>query len=258
MTELLRARALRFGHRRQPLTEPVDFALRAGEVMVVLGPNGSGKSTLFRTLLGALPVIAGEVFWVGRSLTALSPQQLATEAAWVPQQLSTAFDLDVFRYVMLGRLGRLPIGAAPGAADREAVEWSLARLGLERFRDRPLSRMSGGERQLAAIARALAQQTRTLMLDEPAASLDFGNQGRVLDTMRALAGDGLGIVYSTHDPNHALRCGSSALLFQPGGRLLAGAIGELVTPEALSRAYGVPIEPASTAGGRRVLTPWLR
>jgi len=253
MTELLRATGLRFGYRGRPLARPVAFALRAGEVLVVLGPNGSGKSTLFRTLAGAIPPIEGEVRWSGRPLGSLSPRELAGELTWVPQQPATAFDLDVFHYVMLGRLGRLPLGSAPGAADRQAVEQALARLGLGRFRDRPLSRMSGGERQLAAIARALAQQARTLILDEPAASLDFGNQGRVLDTLSALADEGLGIVYSTHDPNHALRCGSQTLLYLPEGELRAGSIVELVRPEVLTRAYGVPIEAARTADGRPVL-----
>lgn len=253
MTELLRATGLRFGYRGRPLARPVGFALRAGDVLVVLGPNGSGKSTLFRTLAGAIPPIEGDVRWSGRVLGSLSSRELAGELAWVPQQPATAFDLDVFHYVMLGRLGRLPLGAAPGASDRQAVAQALARMGLEGFRDRPLSTMSGGERQLAAIARALAQQARTLILDEPAASLDFGNQGRVLDTLSALAAEGLGIVYSTHDPNHALRCGSQALLYMPDGELLAGSVAELVTPEALTRAYGAPIETARTADGRPVL-----
>jgi iron complex transport system ATP-binding protein len=222
-------------------------------VLVVLGPNGSGKSTRCRTGGGAIPPLAGEVRWRGRPLGSLSPRELAGELAWVPQQPATAFDLDVFHYVMLGRLGRLPLGAAPGAGDRQAVAQALARMGLEGFGDRLLSRVSGGERQLAALARALAQQARTRILDEPAASLAFGNQGRVLDTLSALAAEGLGIVYSTHDPNHALRCGSHALLYLPDGELLAGSVTELVTPQALTRAYGAPIEIARTADGRPVL-----
>ncbi len=254
MTELLQTTGLRFGYRGRALARPVEFALRAGEVLVVLGPNGSGKSTLFRTLAGAIPPIEGEVRWSGRPLGAISPRELAGELAWVPQQPATAFDLDVHRYVMLGRLGRLPLGAAPGAEDRQAVHRAMARMGLERFRDRPLSRMSGGERQLAAIARALAQQARTLILDEPAASLDFGNQGRVLDMLSALAAEGLGIVYSTHDPNHALRCGTQALLYLPAGELAFGSVGDLICADRLSEAYGVKVEAARTADGRTVYT----
>lgn len=255
MTELLRVNRLRFGYRGRALAEPMDFTLAAGEVLVVLGINGCGKSTLFRTLLGAVPALDGEVLWRGRPMAGLSARELATEVAWVPQQPGAAFDLDAFHYVLLGRVGRLAPGAAPGAADRIAAERALDRLGLGGFRERPLSRMSGGERQLCAIARGLAQQARVLMLDEPAASLDFGNQGLLLDTLAALAADGLGIVYSTHDPNHALRAGTHALVYLPQGKPVYGTLDETVCAELLTQAYRSPIETAHTASGRRVFAP---
>lgn len=172
----------------------------------------------------------------------------------VPQQPGAAFDFSVEHYVMLGRLGRLAAGAAPGRGDREAVSRAIDRLGLGRFRGRPLSKMSGGERQLAAIARALAQQASTLLLDEPTASLDFGNQGRVLDTLRSLAADGLGIAYATHDPNHALRAGTHALVYLPDGAIAFAPVGELIEPELLTRVYGARVEAARTADGRTVFT----
>ncbi len=253
MPELLRTSALAFGYQRHALTAPIELALHSGEIVVVLGPNGSGKSTLFRTLLGVVPPIAGEVRWSGRLLARHSPRELAECVAWVPQTPGAAFELTVEQYVMLGRLGRLPAGAAPGRADRAAVAQAIERLGLERFRSRALSRMSGGERQLAAVARALAQQASTLVLDEPTTSLDFGNQGRVLDVIASLAGDGLGIVYSTHDPNHALRAGTRALVYLPEGAVAFGPVEELVEPTTLSRVYGVPVDGARTADGRLVL-----
>ncbi len=253
MPELLRTSALAFGYQRHALTAPIELALHSGEIVVVLGPNGSGKSTLFRTLLGVVPPIAGEVRWSSRLLAQHSPRELAECVAWVPQTPGAAFEFTVEQYVMLGRLGRLPAGAAPGRADRAAVAQAIERLGLERFRSRALSRMSGGERQLAAVARALAQQASTLVLDEPTTSLDFGNQGRVLDVIASLAGDGLGIVYSTHDPNHALRAGTRALVYLPEGAVAFGPVEELVEPATLSRVYGVPVDGARTADGRLVL-----
>jgi len=252
MAELLRARALAFGYDRRALTAPIDLVLHPGEIVVVLGPNGSGKSTLFRTLLGTVAPLAGSVHWGGRVLAELAPRELAARVAWVPQQPGAAFEFSVEQYVMLGRLGRLGTGAAPGRIDREAVARSIGRLGLERFRSRLLSKMSGGERQLAAIARALAQQASTLLLDEPVASLDFGNQGRVLDTLRSLADDGLGIAYATHDPNHALRAGTNALVYLPGGTTAFGPVEALIEPEVLTRVYGARVEVARTAGGRPV------
>lgn len=253
MTDLLQTARLSFGYERRALTDPVDLELHAGELLVVLGPNGSGKSTLFRTLLGAVRPISGSVRWGGRSIAELKPRELAACVAWVPQHPGVAFEFTVEEYVMLGRLGRLPAGAAPGAADRDAVARAIGRLGLDGFVSRSLSRMSGGERQLAAIARALAQEASTLVLDEPTTSLDFGNQGRVLDTLLGLAADGLGIVYSTHDPNHARRAGTRALVYLPGGRMLVGAVDELVEPRTLSRVYGVEVDGARTSDGRLVL-----
>lgn len=254
MAELLRTRALAFGYDRRALTEPIDLALHPGEIVVVLGPNGAGKSTLFRTLLGSVAALSGTVFWGGCALAELAPRELAARVAWVPQQPGAAFDFSVEHYVMLGRLGRFAAGAAPGRGDREAVSRAIERLGLGRFRGRSLSKMSGGERQLAAIARALAQQASTLLLDEPTASLDFGNQGRVLDTLRSLAADGLGIAYATHDPNHALRAGTHALVYLPDGAIAFAPVGELIEPELLTRVYGARVEAARTADGRTVFT----
>ncbi|RIK92077.1 MAG: ABC transporter [Burkholderiales bacterium] len=253
MTELLRTVALAFGYQRHALTRPIDLSLHGGEIVVVLGPNGSGKSTLFRTLLGIVAPVAGEVRWAGRPLAQHSPRELAECVAWVPQSPGAAFEFTVEQYVMLGRLGRLAAGAAPARADRAAVARAIERLGLQDFRERPLSRMSGGERQLAAVARALAQEASTLVLDEPTTSLDFGNQGRVLDVIASLADDGLGIVYSTHDPNHARRAGTRALVYLPEGETAFGAVDELVEPATLSRVYGVPVDGAHTADGRLVL-----
>ncbi|GMV01432.1 MAG: ABC transporter ATP-binding protein [Burkholderiaceae bacterium] len=252
MAELLRTRGLSFGYDRRALTAPIDLNLHAGEIVVVLGPNGSGKSTLFRTLLGAVAPLSGTVHWGERTLVELGPRELALRVAWVPQQPGAAFEFSVEQYVMLGRLGRLAPGAAPGRADREAVTRAIERLGLAHFRSRSLSRMSGGERQLAAIARALAQQASTLLLDEPTASLDFGNQGRVLDTLRSLAADGLGIAYATHDPNHALRAGTHTLVYLPDGAIAFGSIGNLIEPDMLTRVYGVQVEAARTRDGRPV------
>ena len=245
---------LQFGPAGVALTGPVSFQLARGAILVVLGPNGVGKTTLFRTLLGLSPRVAGSVAWGGRPLEDLTARDLARRVAYVPQAPGAAFDFTVEQYVMLGRLGLLGLVNAPGRRDRDAAGEAIDRLGLGALRSRPLSRLSGGERQLAALARALAQQAGALILDEPAASLDIANQVRLLDTMVALATEGLAIVYSTHDPNHALRAGHQALLMTPGADPCHGSVGALVEPAALSRAFGTPIEQALTESGARALT----
>ena len=248
---LLRTRDLVIGHA-SALARLPDLRLDAGEVLVVLGPNGVGKTTLFRTLLGALDPLAGQVIWSGSAIGDLDARGLSRLLAYVPQAAESVFDMPVQDYVLLGRVGRLSAFGAPGPDDRQAVRAAIESVGLGALVDRPLSRLSGGERQLAAIARALAQQAAALLLDEPTASLDAANQLRVLHALSRLAAGGQAIVYSTHDPNHALLLGSAALVLAPGGQCAFGPIARVVSAQSLTQAYGTVIEEASTADGRRL------
>jgi iron complex transport system ATP-binding protein len=250
---LLAVEDLQFGPEGVALTGPTTFSLGRGEILAVLGPNGAGKTTLFRTVLGLLPPVAGGVLWGARPVASLAAHELSRCVAYVPQSAGAAFDFTVEQYVLLGRLGIHGPMSAPGSEDRTVASDAIERLGLGALRSRRLSQTSGGERQLAALARALAQQAGALILDEPAASLDIANQVRVLDTLVALAGQGLAIVYSTHDPNHALRAGDEALLLTPGEQPCHGPVEALIEPGALSRTYGTPIEQASNSAGGRVL-----
>jgi len=259
MTEsLLEVDDLLFGPAAVALTGPARFRVDPGSVLVVLGPNGAGKTTLFRTVLGLIPALGGRVAWRGRPLPQFVPRDLAKLVAYVPQSPGSALDFTLEQYVLLGRLGRLGAMSAPGKRDREAAAAAIERLGLQPMCSRPLSRLSGGERQLAALARALAQQTAALVLDEPVASLDLANQSRVLDMLASLAAEGLAVVYSTHDPNHALRAGTDALLVGRGGDPRYGAIDALIEPSVLSRAYGIAIEEARTPSGGRFIAPARR
>jgi iron complex transport system ATP-binding protein len=249
---LLATRALAVGHQGTGVALP-DLRMTPGDAIVVLGPNGSGKTTLFRTLLGVLAPRAGRVVWSGQPIGQLDARSLARAVAYVPQGAQTAFDLSVQEYVLLGRLGRLNGFSAPGPQDHAAARRAIDTLGLEAYAARPLSQMSGGERQLAAIARALAQEATVILLDEPTAALDGANQVRVLSALARLAQAGQGVIYSTHDPNHALMLGSGALLLAGAAGSRFGPVAEVLTPQALSLAYGTPLDEALTAAGRRVL-----
>lgn len=250
--------ALRWGRPGNPFGGPWSLRLEAGEAVAVLGPNGAGKTTLFRTLIGALPPLAGTVRWAGRLTADSTPAHLAACVAFVPQLGQGAAGLTAGEYVMLGRLARKARFAGPSRRDHEAVVQALAHLGLDGLAARPLHRLSGGERQLAAIARALAQQARVLVLDEPTASLDFGNQARVLDHLEGLAREGFALLFSTHQPEHAQRLASRVLAIDGRGHMRSGAAGEVLTGEVLSQVYGVTVEridrpgrdPAFVAGGR--------
>lgn len=249
---LLTTRALAVGHQGSGVTLP-DLWMTPGDAIVVLGPNGAGKTTLFRTLLGVLAPREGQVLWSGQPIGGLDARALARAVAYVPQAAQTAFDLTVQEYVLLGRLGRLSGFAAPGPRDHAAARHAIDTVGLGAYGTRPLSRMSGGERQLAAIARALAQEAAVILLDEPTAALDGANQILVLGALARLARAGQGVMYSTHDPNQALMLGSGALLLAGAAGSRFGPIAEVLTPQALSLAYGAPLDEALTPAGRRIL-----
>jgi iron complex transport system ATP-binding protein len=238
---MLEARTLAFGFPRRPVGRDVSFSLAEGEVMCVLGPNGGGKTTLFRTLLGLLPVQAGEVLLNTRSLAVLSRAEIARLAGYVPQGHAGAFAYTVREMVLMGRSAHLGAFSAPGKRDREVAERVLARLEIAHLAERPVTEISGGERQLAFVARALAQEPRLLVMDEPTASLDFGNQVRVLETVASLAATGISILFSTHDPDQALRAAHRALLLAEGRMLALGAPREVIRPDTLKRLYNVDV-----------------
>src|SRR5205085_1157811 len=179
--------------------------LADGEVMCVLGPNGAGKTTLFRTLLGLLPPLAGNVTLGGRVLTRLSRDEIARAVAYVPQASTSHFDFSLAEIVEMGRTAHLSTFARPGKRDREISMAALERMGIAGLAGRPVNAVSGGERQLALIARALATEARAVIMDEPTANLDFANQARVLDEILRMRGAGIAVLLCTHDPDHALQ-----------------------------------------------------
>ncbi|MEA1832737.1 ABC transporter ATP-binding protein [Methylobacterium durans] len=255
---LLRVEDLAFGYGARIVGSGVGFAVSAGEVLCLLGPNGCGKTTLFKTVLGLLPAKAGRVLVEGESVAQWSRARLARSIAYVPQAHAALFPFRVREVVLMGRASRLKPFASPGRADHAAAEAALDALGIARLAERVYTEISGGERQLALIARALAGEPRLLVMDEPTASLDFGNQARVLGQIRRLAGRGLGVVLSTHDPGHAFLCADRVALLREGALIGLGAPAETVTPASLERLYGVPVAVVPLGGGAgTVCTPLL-
>lgn len=232
---------LTIGYGGRVVGRGLEVGVGGGEVLALLGPNGGGKTTLLKTLLGLIPPLAGEVRLAGRRLGDLSVRERARLAAYVPQVHAGLFAFSVEDVVLMGRSARTDLFAAPSARDREAARAAIERLGIAHLGGRAYTRVSGGERQLALIARALAQEPRVVVLDEPTASLDFGNQGRVMAEMRRLAADGLAVVFSTHDPNHALRHADRALLIRDGTTLASGRSDEVITRDTLRDLYGAEV-----------------
>lgn len=239
-TPVLEAQALCIGHGRREIARDVSFRLQPGRVLALLGPNGAGKTTLFKTLLGLIPARGGEVRVLGRPLAAWSRQALAQRIGYVPQAHAGLFAFTVEELVLMGRATHIRPFSTPSARDREIAARCIQMLGIAALARRPHTEISGGERQLALIARALAQEPAVLIMDEPTASLDFGNQIRVLEQIERLRHEGIAILLSTHQPEHALRCADDITLLAPGGILASGAAAQVARVENLARLYAVP------------------
>ncbi len=257
----LAVRNLDFGYPAKRVGSGINFALESGEVLCLLGPNGSGKTTLFKTILGLLPAQGGEIRLGDDRLVDLSRREVARCAALVPQAHLGYFPFTVFDVVLMGRAAHVGPFSAPGRRDRATAHEAMATLGIERLADAIYTRISGGERQLVLIARALAQQSQLMIMDEPTANLDFGNQVLVLEQVSALARAGLSVVISTHDPDHAFMVADRVALLHRGALLHIGSPAETITPEIMKIVYGADVEVLElTVAGRkrRVCLPALR
>jgi len=233
---------------------PLDLEIVRGERLAVVGPNGAGKTTLLRLAAGLLRPTAGELAWQGRPYPALGRREMALRVAYVPQLSPQRIPLTVEQLVMQGRfphISRLQIAAT--AADFSAVEAALAEVGLDALRARPLGELSGGERQAAFIAGALAQRGELLVLDEPTTHLDPGHQRDIAGLVSRLGGEGAGTVLTaTHDLNFASLVADRVVALQEGRVLAVGPPAEILTPARLERLFGAPFE--VVRGGERPVT----
>lgn len=229
------------------------MTIAASEVLALLGPNGGGKTTLLKTLLGLLRPLAGKITVAGRALSDVSVRERARLVAYVPQVHQGTFAFTVEDVVLMGRSAHGNLFSQPSLHDREITGRMLVRLGIEHLAQRPYTLISGGERQLALIARALAQEPRLVILDEPTANLDFGNQGKVMREIRALAASGLAVIFSTHDPNHALRHADRAMLIRDGICHISGQARSVLTLANLRALYAAPVVAVESGTDRAFL-----
>lgn len=241
---LLEVRQLVFGHHQRALCDAVTFDVDPGEIVALLGPNGCGKTTLFRTVLGLIPALGGQVriggeTCIGDGVT-VDRVALAGRIAYVPQAHAGAFAYTALDVVLMGRAIHIGRFSVPSAADRALALELLGRLGVAHLAERSYLEISGGERQLVLIARAMAQQAMVLVMDEPTASLDFGNQRLVLREIEALKARGVAVLLSTHQPEHALRIADRVALLGPGSLQALGPARTVLTADTLARLYDMP------------------
>ena len=238
----IEGRGLTIGYPDRTVGRGLDVALSTGEVLALLGPNGGGKTTLLKTLLGLLKPKAGEVRLGDKPLDNYSIRERARVVAYVPQVHISTFAFTVETVVLMGRTAHGSLFSRPSGQDRAVAHAALERFGIAALASRPYTMISGGERQLVLLARALAQEPQFIVLDEPTASLDFGNQGKVMREIRALAKSGHGVLFTTHDPNHALRAADRAYLLREGTRIADGPVATVLNREQLEALYRATVE----------------
>lgn len=243
-----------FSYGVVPTLHDVSFSVRQGALVAVLGPNGAGKSTLFRCILRLLKPSAGTIRLCGEDTAAIDRRRLAKLAAYIPQSSTPVFNYTVEDAVLMGTTGALSALQAPSRTERERCARAMEQLGISDLAQRGIAQLSGGERQLALIARALVQDARVLIMDEPTANLDYGNQRRVMQQVRALADSGYTILLSTHNPEHALHYATQVLALQNGRVIADGVTADTLTTELLARLYGIRAE-VRRIDGHTVLIP---
>ena len=249
-------RDLRFGYGSGEVLRGVSFTAAAGELTSVLGPNGVGKSTLFRCLLGLMKNYSGSITVDGTDTRRLSAANLAKMVAYIPQSHYPSFNYSVFNMVLMGTTSQISILSSPGPEQRKAAEEALVQVGVAHLRDKSYTHISGGERQLVLIARALVQKARVLVLDEPTANLDYGNQIRVMEQLRRLTAEGYTVIQSTHNPEQAFLFSHNVVAMKEGRVLAEGAPCQVVTEELMAALYGAEIRVCSLYGDRvRVCVP---
>lgn len=244
---------------QQSILKNISFDISSGEICCILGPNGVGKSTLFKTILHLLPVQAGRICIDGEDIVKWSPKRMASVMAYVEQAHIPTFPYLVKDIAMLGRLGQISAFGQPSRKDFEIVEEALDRVGIRHLRDKVYTDISGGERQLLMIARALAQEPKILILDEPTANLDYGNMILVMNCIRQLAAQGLCVIFTTHMPDQAFMCDAKVLLLYRNDPMVFGEAAKVITEKNLYQAYqaGVQILEILDKDGHlvRVCTP---
>lgn len=222
-----------------PILKSVSFEARSGEFIGLIGPNGSGKSTLLRSLAGLQPYIQGEIQLDQRLLPTYSPRELARKIGYVPQDTSIGFDFMVRDIVMMGRHAHIPRFSAESQKDYDIVKEAMDRTSITKLADRFVTSLSGGQRQMAFIAKAIAQEPRILLFDEPVSALDINRQLQVLELISELANEGILAIAALHDLNLAARFCDRLILINDGQMQANSSPSEVLKPEMLLSSYQV-------------------
>ena len=231
----------------------INLNVAPGTITAILGPNGAGKTTFLHLALGWLQPQAGQVLFDGKPVESWSRRELGQRMALVPQRENSAFEHTVLETVILGRTPHLGILEMPDDKDFAIAQTSIDQCGLAAFATRSINCLSGGELQLVLLARALTQQPRLLLLDEPFSHLDLANKSRLMQVIRTLAANGVTILMTTHEPEIAAAIATHLVLMRAGRVQKIGELHEVLTGPLLSETYGIPVEVCEVSGRKIVL-----
>ena len=244
--------------RGNQVLEDISFSLEPGQILSILGRNGIGKSTLIKCLLKLLPLSSGRILLSGKDVNRLSAADVASTVGYVPQMGQTVFPFSVFEFVLMGRAPHVSLFKSPGHEDNCMTERALKKAGISHLAGKSIAEISGGEKQMTMIARAINQSSRLLILDEPTSHLDVSNQLTVLSIIERLSAEGVSVIMTSHFPDHAFLLRQRIAVMQNGRFAAMGPAEEVITPRILFEAYGIDIRVCYVeAAGRRVCIPSL-
>lgn len=240
-----------------PILRGADLVLWPGELVAVVGPNGAGKSTLVRAVSGLQGTSGGEVLWQGRPIGGIRGREFSKLRAFVPQRMPVPAGITVREAVTIGRSSHLKMLGRLTRRDRDAIGLALARAGVERFAERTLTTLSGGELQRVQIAIGLAQEAPVLIADEPTSQLDLGATIGVAGVLRGLAADGLAVLLVVHDLSLALAIADTVVVVSEGRTVASGRPAAVLTPERLSAVWGADARLTEHEGRTALHVAWL-
>lgn len=230
-----------FSYGQKQVLHSVNISAKEGGITALLGKNGAGKTTLFGCILGLLKGYSGNVLIDGKQVNTMPIRRLARQTSYIPQIHYPSFNYSVLDMVLMGTGNQVHAFSSPKKEQYDAAQEAIKSVGIEHLADRDYCRISGGEQQLTLIARALAQRSQILLMDEPTSSLDYGNQIRVMQQARILADEGYTILMSSHQPQHVLSYCDNVIALKDGRVLRSGAPAETISKELISDLYGIDV-----------------
>lgn len=238
----LQVKNLSFGYSKKKILDNISFELKDEKLTILLGANGSGKSTLFKLLLGFYKNYSGKILINGNESRSINTKDRSKMIAYIPQSAHTIYDYDVFDMVLMGRISKNRIFDAPKKIDYEKTEEAMHMIGINHLKGRGFRKLSGGERQLVLIARAIAQECNLIIMDEPTSSLDYGNQIHILNIIKDLQKKGYSILMSSHDPQQTLYFADRIIALKDSKILADGKTRTHLNKMLIKNLYNLDVE----------------